>query len=163
MTEVYNNRSATLILKTSDGVANVTKQSTVWTGVDMRRVLGDMYDKFKSFNLVLLNVIQPAGATISAGNDQMPLIYLSGLNFRNQNYQPSTNSISSLGYVGSFVTTNNTVNTVFTCQNAPILTFSTIDNVNITIQFNTITGAIPASTYPNYVYVFQIFGVLDKV
>ena len=161
MADGLNYKTATLVLKTSDGISNASKTSTLWQNIDMTEVLGEMYQQYKYFNIVLQNVLQSSGANINAGNDLMPLIYLSGLNFRNQNYQSLTNTIAYPAYMGSFVTQTTTVNTVYPLQNSPIATFSTLDIVNLTLSFTTISGA-PTSTYPNYIFIFQIFGVLDN-
>ena len=161
MADVCNYKTATLVLRTADAASNASKTSTLWANIDMTQVLGDMYTKYDYFNIVLQNVLQASGANINAGNDLMPLVYMSGLNFRNQHYQSSLNYIGYSAYVGSFVTQTTTVNSVYPLQNSPICTFSTSDNTNITISLTTIGGA-PTSTYPNYIYVFQIFGVYDK-
>ena len=51
-----NNLNASLILNTAAGVPNSNYTSCTWYGVDLRMLLGDMYDKYNRFNLCLNTV-----------------------------------------------------------------------------------------------------------
>ena len=59
-----NNACATLILKTSDisstpstiGSSNTNKSQLYWNNINLRTLLGDLYDKYDTFNLCLNSI-----------------------------------------------------------------------------------------------------------
>ena len=46
-----NLQNASLVLSTNNGTSNTTRTSTTWTNIDLRTLLGDMYNKYDMFNI----------------------------------------------------------------------------------------------------------------
>jgi len=162
--------NASLILKTSDlttasdysfgssyssskGSCNAKLSSITWNNINLRTILGDMYDKFDCFNLCL-NTISTAQAnaidpTLDCRN---VIVKLYGLPWKNQTYNVSTGANSN----GTVITTFNFVGNGSTTQyyySNNIATFTkNQDLVNITVEYSRILdGVIPNSNliYPN--------------
>jgi hypothetical protein len=55
-----DNQSVLLVLKTSDLISGVSKNSTnanmTWNNINLRHLLGDMWDKYENFNLQLVSI-----------------------------------------------------------------------------------------------------------
>ncbi len=91
-----NIEQATLILRSGDLIANTVNQyescdvkltNFTWNNINLRTLLGHMYDKYDLFNICLANVTQSNGAgNFGATNDDIIVqIYLKGLPFINRN------------------------------------------------------------------------------
>ena len=90
-------QNATLVLRTMDltqsastvlGTADNIKCNLTWNNINLRTVLGDMYDKYDMFCLKLCEISTCASATTfgTATNDRYLLIRMSGLPWINQTY-----------------------------------------------------------------------------
>ena len=86
--------SANLTLRTVDGVVNDTarQSSFTWT-IDLRTLLGDMYNRYDRFNLILdgVSTLLVASDFGNTANDTMLNIIVSGLPFINQTYDTTKN------------------------------------------------------------------------
>jgi hypothetical protein len=127
-------------------------------------VLGDMYDKFETFNLQLNSIGQSCpAATISATlNVRAVNINIAGLPFLNQTYSVAnlSNTYKSLLTTYKFANTDANVQIY---NNNSILTFNKhqeLANINL-FYAQLVDGAVPAPTnpYPNMVFQFTIYGV----
>ena len=49
------NLNASLVLSTTTSSNNTSRTSFTWNNIDLRMLLGDMYDKYDRFNLCLNN------------------------------------------------------------------------------------------------------------
>jgi type IV secretory pathway VirB6-like protein len=90
-----NKQVAKLVLSTYGFVANSTNsigymdtyaQSFTWNNINLRTLLGDMWDKYELFNLSLVEMA--AGVSVfNFVNDNLNVaINISGLSFSNCNY-----------------------------------------------------------------------------
>ena len=75
------------------GVGNSTLTSFTWTNINLRTLLGDMFDKYDRFMLLLQNISHAkAGDFVKVGdqaadaNNRAILINMSGLSFVNSTY-----------------------------------------------------------------------------
>jgi hypothetical protein len=144
-----DNQSVLLVLKTSDLISGVSKNSTnanmTWNNINLRHLLGDMWDKYENFNLQLVsinsgnqgNVISLPGGLFNSLN-----INISGFDFTayDTGRKLITQNVIIAGYID--VTTN-------------IITFnksSEIININI---FYTINN----SSYTNQTLMTFLQGV----
>ena len=103
---------ACLVLKTSVlpmdgttnayGTSNTMNTSFTWTNINFRTLLGDMFDKYDRFMLLLQHISNsiPIGTNAIQGtalDDRAILINMSGLSFLNSNYnqkfQSNTGSV----------------------------------------------------------------------
>lgn len=138
-----------------------------WKNINMMQLLGEMYDKYETFNIYLYQISQ-AGSSATAITAQSALvdIRMSGLPFINQ---VSKNNLNS-AYITSYLLMTGNSNAVgqFTpMYNPPILSFGkSSDNVNITIDMKCTkdqqypTVASPAtSMLGHFVFMFKFYGI----
>ena len=164
---------ATLVLKTSDltagsstniGIMNTNKTDMTWSNINLRLLLGDMYDKYDYFNLYLKDISTAAvGSTAGASlDDRNLLIRLGGLPFVNQTYSQSRNANQTDVILTPF---NNTINVCnnLTIQNGKQFTFAKNQDVcSIRISYTRViddTSPTTVGAYPNMVYRFEIYGI----
>jgi hypothetical protein len=183
---IYKNMSnlqiASLVLRSSDLTLNTSTQygtcdqyrlTQTWNNINLRTLLGDMYDKYDLFN-ICLNTI----STAAAGANTAPLgggfadnlnvvVKLSGLPFVNQTYSVkqgcNTNicPISTFLFVNSGTANNITTTQLFFSNNC--YTFGkSQQSCNLTIQYGRILDDVLPTTiyaYPNMIFIFDIVGV----
>ena len=188
--------STTLILNTFDistsTDANIFYNTTVdnqygtiennrctltWKNINMRRVLGEMYDKYETFNMYLYQINQS-----SAFSAQIPVSYvpallvdvkIKGLQFFNNTYNAVSRSNTNTAYLTAYIL-NNAIYTatgmVTPMFNPSILTFSKhVECVNITIDMKAIfSQQYPVITVPNgalanslgtFIFMFKLYGI----
>ena len=165
---------ACLVLKTNvlpmDGTTNAYGTSNsmnnifTWTNINLRTLLGDMFDKYDRFLLLLQNISNavPTAAPESSSDDKVFLINMSGLNFINSNYvqkfQSNTGSVIICPYIvsGTAAQTqlyNNFAVATFIKQN---------DIVNISINYTRIEDDDALSStnaYGHVCFIFNIVGI----
>jgi len=141
---------ACLVLKTNvlpmDGTTNAYGTSNTintiftWTNINLRTLLGDMFDKYDRFMLLLQHISNsiPVAAQGTAADDRAVLINMSGLLFLNSNYnqkfQSNTGSVIICPYI---VTGTNAQSQLY--NNFAVATFiKQNDIVNITINYTRI-------------------------
>jgi hypothetical protein len=164
---------ATLCLTTAYGVSNALNTSCSWPNINIRTLLGTMYDKYDTFNLSLESILQsgtigpqvgpPAVAAPQLGvtsDDSLILIQMAGLPFLNSTYNIRTrfNNYSTI-LTPQLITTGQ--NNFIDYSNV-IRTFGkAADIVNITIGFLRYDFNIPntANAFPNMTYIFNIRGI----
>ena len=182
-----NVENASLVLRSFDlnttednyGVVNSTNTVMTWKNIDLRTLLGTMYNNYDLFNLTLNSIAtskvkQAYNATASAGNgyamgdaeNLATMVQIAGLPFINQTYDMKTNVNKSTTLIGAF-TFPSAINTS-TSVNFYASNFATFgksqDLANITISFiKCIDGTTPAcsstGSFPNTIYTFKIWGV----
>jgi hypothetical protein len=168
-----NIETAHLVLNSSTLTANTTnvygtcsqyKTSYTFNNISMRNVLGSLYDKYKTFNLIPISILSSVGsATFGATPDDTSVyITLNGLPFTNSYFsvpnQRNSNTItlSPLDFNNS--NTNGATNSFFNAQ----FTFNKTDNVNLKFDYIRIVDNTPVgstSVYPDVIYLFMIAGV----
>ena len=157
-------RNASLILKTNESVNNTLNTSFTWSNINLRTVLGDMYDQFDYFNLCL-NAITTSVSNAALGSsldDINVLININGFPWVNQSYSYSHACNTSTAVISSFAFVKSaTATQVFYSNN--VLTFGkNSDTINITISYTRVLdGAAPSSAqaFPVVNFLFTIQGV----
>lgn len=169
----------------SYGTANSTLTSMLFTNINMRTVMGDLYDSYNSYNIALTAVITPL-STLVAGttdSDRKLLVYMSGLGWKNNTYNfanRNNSGESAIGVVcfpgsqpatGGVASDVSYTNVVATCQTYDSVFSGTFgkndDIVNIGISYRKAiyTSGVntPATTnaYPAVTFVFTIIGIPD--
>ena len=100
---------ALLVLKTSDltfgqtnsvGTANATGTQCTWNNINLRVLLGNLYDKYSRFNLCL-NTFTTGPCGVLTDAETGTYITLSGLPFVNNTYGVKNNSLNSEAFIGS--------------------------------------------------------------
>jgi len=168
--------NASLVLKTYDlpqvessiGVKNIVNTTFTWRNINLRTLLGNMYDKYDVFNLTLNTVASAQCRALSvnfANNDTNQLtnlINISGLPWVNQTYSTlrGCNSGPCVMGIYSFIPGQTSIQSYYSSNFA---TFSKNQDIcSITINYTEILdGNAPQTNqaYPDVVFVFDIFGV----
>ena len=90
------------------GTSNAMNTSFTWTNINLRTLLGDMFDKYDRFMLLLQHISNTVPLVSNQGttaDDRAVLINMSGLSFLNSNYnqkfQSNTGSVIVCPYLFS--------------------------------------------------------------
>ena len=153
------------------GTITNNRCTNTWKNINMRFVLGVLYDKYETFNIKLYQITQTSGALGSGNplaNYTLVDVRVSGLPFLNNSYNiassNNTNSIYLTSYVLNnlnFLQTGGSITVLY-----PItLTFGkSTEYVDITIDIkNTLDQKYPTiplnSALGPTSYVFKIYGI----
>jgi hypothetical protein len=171
-------RSSDLTLGTTNqyGSCDAMRLTQTWNNINLRTLLGDMYDKYDLFN-ICLNTISTAGAGASttllggvAGNNSADnlnvIVKLSGLPFVNQTYSVKQGCNTNVCPISTFLFANSAQYNITTTQlfySNNCYTFGKSQQTcNLTIQYaRIIDDALPTTTnpYPNMIFMFDIVGI----
>jgi hypothetical protein len=168
-----NLQIASLVLRSSDltlnsstqyGTCDAARLTQTWNNINLRTLLGDMYDKYDLFNICLNTITTSTSAanTGASNDDRNVIIKLSGLPFVNQTYSVKQGCNTNICPIASFQFISNATSTqLFYSNNA--FTFGKSQQLcNLTIQYGrVIDDLLPATgtIYPNMVFLFDIIGV----
>jgi hypothetical protein len=163
------NLNASLVLSTTTSSNNTSRTSFTWNNIDLRMLLGDMYDKYDRFNLCLNTIASGiSDAYFGTQADAQVLVRVSGLPWENNSYNITSTRASNTGktVIASFLFVNNSQqNQYFYSSNSA--TFSkNSDIASITIDYIRVSDlATPAvqvdTTFPHMAFIFDIYGVDD--
>lgn len=169
MNNIENSKCSTLLLRTCDATANdAFGSSYTWTGVDLRSILGDLWDKYEYYSLTLVGVIVSTMTSSSlTTHDKANIYYMDGLNWENCNYDNSLkhNTNKSVIYSINYNPLTTSVGIIrFPSTNISNCFSKGGPNVNLTISAYSILSLIPAipsnsgsgAVYPNRAYLFNI-------
>jgi hypothetical protein len=170
--------TACLVLKTNNlttygttnayGSGNRTLASFTWTNINLRTLLGDIFDKYDRYLLLLQNISHAkAGDFVKSGdqtadaNNRGILINMSGLSFVNSTYIQKLQSSSGALIVCPFIFVSNNVQSQLYNNFAVSAFIEQNDIFNIGINYNIINydSASTSVTYPHAVYIFNIVGL----
>jgi hypothetical protein len=171
-------RSCRLVLKTSDLTTNAStnigtcdqfRTSFTWNNINLRMLLGDMYDQYDYFNISLISISSSLTQALAAGataDDKIVFVKMSGLPFINQTFQQSTGNNGTFAYVStlSIPLTANT-STQFYNNLGNVCTFNKDqDQCNINISFfRVLDDTRPAlnagNINPQFSFIFVITGI----
>ena len=168
-----NLQNASLVLNTNSGKDSSTgsiKSSHTWYNVNMRTLLGDMYDKYDLFNLCL-NTVATAPSTIGfnlASKDLQVILRVSGIPFINNTYNiTSNNNCNSVNCViGTFTFVSGASTTQY-FYGSNLATFGKNQDIcNITLDYIRVSDLLQpqiasSNTFPDCTFIFDIFGI-DK-
>jgi hypothetical protein len=166
----FNLENASLILNTFDSTMRDENTVNIWSNVNLRTLLGTMYDRYETFNLVLSQVITSPTALDIGGVDglaeRLLLIKVSGLQFTNQTYSVSKGILTNEAVIGAMSLGNDTTVDVelYSFGSTAVATFRASEMVNITIKLTRLNNATPNPTndFPEMVFIFNIYGVEPK-
>lgn len=171
---------ASLVLKTSDlalnsdtevGSCDTFNTNITWRNLNLRTILGDMYDKYDTFNLCL-NSVSSGLANNTFGvdlGDRTVQLNLTGLPFINNTYDAIRKNNTSVATIGTFVYVRQQAPS-FNYNNSNVVTFGKSQescNFNIfytrTALKNGSYGVNTVATFPDAVIIFNIFGIEKEV
>jgi hypothetical protein len=168
-----NLQMASLVLRSSDlgtagtssqyGSSDVKRLTQTWNNINLRTLLGDMYDKYDLFNICLNTITTAQAAAIgSSTDDRNVIVKLSGLPFINQTYSVLQGCNTSVCPISSFLFAMNASATQLFYSNNCYTFGKSQQSCNITIQYGrVIDDALPTTTvvFPNVVFIFDIVGI----
>ena len=165
-----NTACATLILRTSDisatpstiGVSNANKSQLNWININLRTLLGDLYDKYDTFNLRLTGVNGNALTYGTAAIDRLHVVNISGLPWINCTYNTSTKMNTDTCQIASFAGGNNTSFNV-NFESSAIATFTKCQNTDITITLLKMDGTTPSMSANTLIPRMQFFFIITGV
>ena len=181
-----NQQSATLVLQSADltvnattnaGVCDASKTNFTWSNLNLRTLLGDLYDKYDMFALVPLRIhVGNTGPTTGAFGateyDRVLTVNIAGLPFTNNVYDTALKTNSN-HITFQTLHINNTANTNSTVNGGSVLTFTKNQElVNLNIYYKRITknGNLPpnydiidgTAAFPDAVFIFNIYPIEKK-
>ena len=116
---MFNAESASIVLRSADltagstnaiGSADTFLTNFTWNNINLRTLLGSMYEKYDRFVLVPTQV-QSAQGSASFGttaDDRNCLLFIRGLPFTNNTYNIN-NSMIYINFIFTIKTSNNTI------------------------------------------------------
>ena len=155
-------------------VLNNNRTNYTWTNINLRNILGDMYDQYERFVLVLEVVSQGqtygtdgTGTQLANSSEDLRcMINISGLPFVYNTYNSNTKQVTNVVQLEQLsITKNNTANTLYSMPLQAVFQKKEIADINIFLtracdNQPLWTGA--NSLYPHLTFNFQIFGVPNK-
>ena len=172
-------RSADLPVDTTNGLLSSNAvgstdnfmSNMTWNNINLRTLLGSMYDKYDRFALVPTQIqsINAGTAPGSTTDDRNLLVYVSGLPFINNTYDMTTLTNRNAACI-NFIRVVASSNTVASSNGIITLFSKNQELVNLNIYYQRITknvggNYLPVSSagqnYPHTVFCFNIYGV-DK-
>ena len=153
------------------GTITNNRCTLTWKNINMKQVLGEIYNKYETFNLKLYQMAQTttminSGSAIS-NQSSLVDVRISGLPFINDGYNiASRNNSSGLYLTSLLLTIFNYLSTgIVTTYNPICLTFGKCENVDITIDMKRTKDQI----YPvieqadtalgQFIFTFKIYGI----
>ena len=153
---IYENANMTL-RTVNASTADANNSSFVWNNVDMRKVLGQLYDNHDTFRIILNSVTSKNQSTITDNDESCLVIQMSGLPFERNTYNYVTKTESTTAVIGCMKLTS----TSGYITNSQLgLVFRKIDgmhNIGISLK-KAISGTSPTSkVYGDFSFHFTIY------
>ena len=170
--------NASFILRTSDlptfanspnsngSTNNSSASSFTWNNIDLRLILGNLWDEYEYFNICLSSTLFSTATITYASNDnKMGCIYMSGLNWTS-NYDTGKKQrvpYVPIGYLNSG-SISSTVGTVQPFNSLFSNTFRKNDPItSLTIFYNKIsdgTANVTTAPFPQVAFTFKIIPIV---
>jgi hypothetical protein len=146
------------------GSTNALKNDTTWNNVSLKTILGDMYEKYDSFNVKFSGLMYQAIAAPSpTANEKQLRINIAGLPFNNCTYNTSMNCNTNVYCPAAFIlgtaaTNANYTDLVFTIEKPPAI-------CNIRIYLTTMSNTVPnwVTPGPQMDFSFRIYGIKKQL
>lgn len=152
--------------KNSIGSSDTFISDMTWSNINLRTLLGDMWDKYDYFNLALVEISSGITGVNTTGDFLNVVINMKGLPFINGSYDAKDKLNKNNAMIGTYQFTNTNGNSkTYQCNN--VITFrKEQEQCDINIFYTNINGILMSSqnkSYPNVCFVFNIIGVeIDK-
>jgi len=158
-------QTATLCVSSSDTncISNSHKTSFTWSGINLRMLLGNAYNQYDYFNLVLCSVLsENANTGIGTTIEDLSVITkISGFPFINQTYNISTGNNTSYAPLvplnftrGESLVMNGIIDIVLTFNKQ-----QEVVDLNIFYERFDHSDVSTSNDYPNILFLFKIVGV----
>jgi hypothetical protein len=173
-----NIEGATFILRTADlttdsigTVNNIYSSSFTWKSIDIKSILGTMWNDYDYFNIALVanaaNVLSNAGTFTALSDQKLGTIYMSGLNWINASYDTKTKTIKPEAPIGfiNFSSVSTTVGSLIQYNGLNVSSFSKSSPItDITISYrsivtDTVSTSAAGTTFPAQSFMFEIIPI----
>jgi len=169
-------RTARLLLKTHNlttestnlGVTDVYRQNHTWYNINLRTLLGDLYDKYDYFNLKLISIVSDdTTGGIDVTNDLYVNVKMTGLPFVNQTYDVNNKCNTNVCYLSHHLFFTDSFSITEKSNDDNIVFGKNQELVNINIFYTKLIDDLPFSgdpaldEYGDATFLFSITGV-DK-
>ena len=157
------------------GICDFYTTNLTWNNINMRTVLGTMYDKYDDFNITLTQLAYGYSPTYGLStSDRACNIYMNGLSFKNNTYSvlSKSNTPNILLYTNVFSGSTVIGTSIQPVPDNTTFTFTKTDNVNINIFYtrsykniasnyniNHFLLAGVGTTFPTVQFSFKITGI----
>jgi hypothetical protein len=149
------------------GTMNSFFSNFTFTNVNMRRIIGTMWDKYNKFNLVCLNVGIGSTATSLSGNQRNQFFQIQGLQFINCLSTTTSSSFSqSVAYTPFFryVSANTSDSDTFSVPDS-LISFRKPESENVDLAFQMFTanqgGAALNAQMNQFSFTFAVVGIKE--
>jgi hypothetical protein len=149
------------------GTMNSFFSNFTFTNVNMRRIIGTMWDKYNKFNLVCLNVGIGSTATSLSGNQRNQFFQIEGLQFINCLSTTSSSSFSqSVAYTPfyRYVSANISDSDTFSVPDS-LISFRKPESENVDLAFQMFTanlgGAALDVQMNQFSFTFAVVGIKE--
>ena len=149
------------------GTMNSFFSNFTFTNVNMRRIIGTMWDKYNKFNLICLNVGIGSTATSLSGNQRNQFFQIEGLQFINCLSTTASSSFSqSVAYTPYFryVSANTSDSDTFSVPDS-LISFRKPESENVDLAFQLFTanqgGAILNPQMNQFSLTFAVVGIKE--
>lgn len=153
---------------TEFGTMNANQNNFTFFNINMRQILGTLWDKYEKFNLITnCQVGVPTGST--SGNQRRTFYQMSGLQFINSMAltNPAQNPSQSVAYTPIFVCSGqNIMNADVNDSPCNIVTFRKPESENVSLNFqigNCSTGGLVTTSYGRTIITFSVVGVKNNI
>ena len=155
-----------------------------WKNINMRRVLGEMYDKYETFNMYLYQIVQTSaflagtlvnplvGPAPSQPQYSMVDVRMKGLQFLNNTYNAVSRNNTGSAFLTSCILnvgSSTAVGSVTPMFNPTVLTFSkNTECLDINIEIKTTREqsypviAALGGALGTFIYMFKFYGITTK-
>ena len=152
-----NKECATITLH-SNYVSSLGSSELVFRNIPIKKILGDMYDKYNKFKLVLNT--HAGNYTESTARNRQYVLFVSGLDFINTTNFKLLNRIQKPAMFLCPITTAAIPNlNQFTANHGAIFTKPSNQMVDITINFTERSSNIYNTNIGANMFVFSIYGI----
>lgn len=149
-------------LANSVGSVNQYRTSITWNAVNIKNILGSLYDNYELFNLEIRSISNPIPTTLFGvtDNDRAITFKMSGLDWVFNTYDTSSGNTTNQAIIGNqrFSNQTTTLNTVGIRRMTT--TFRKCITANITINLYNINNAPPdmnaGTIWPQLIFAFKI-------
>lgn len=144
--QTYNNKQFYFGLDNIDndiGTIESNGQYLVFKNINMRQVLGTLYDKYDMFNVSLRTYLSTANTAVAINNVACS-IWLSGLSWVNQTYSVKTKTFNTEACIGgcNFSTTTANGQVTHHSGNTAMFRKGPPDNVTLVIELKNSVGQL---------------------
>jgi hypothetical protein len=172
---LYQNEQANFTLSTqiltagatnAFGTCNAAKSLFTFNNLNMRHIIGTMFDKYDKFNLILRNIGMGQSATALSGNQRRQFFLMSGLQFINATSQTSQILMGQV-MTPMFVPSQGSVADVnYFDIPSSMSTFRKpeSENTSMTFQLWTTSSGVPLTggSASDWTLTFAVVGVKEK-